>query len=144
MIILGSDHAGFELKEKIKQYLMELDENIVDVGAFCVDPEDDFSYYVSLMAKANDKNKNTKIIAVCGSGVGMCIGLNKQKNVFCVLGHNEEEVKLAREHNDVNALALAGRKTSFEEAKLIINAFLSTKHLGGKYAKRMASLESKN
>lgn len=142
MIILGSDHAGFELKEKVKAYLMELGEDLVDVGAFNVDPEDDFSNYVSLMAKAKDESKNTRIIAVCGSGVGMCIGLNKKKNIFCVLGHNEEEVKLAREHNDVNALALAGRKTSFEEAKAIINVFLSTKHLGGKYARRMANLEA--
>ena len=142
MIILGSDHAGFELKEQVKSFLMEQGHNIVDVGAFSVDPEDDFSHFVSLMAKANDNNKDTRIIAVCGSGVGMCIGLNKQKNVFCVLGHNAEEVKLAREHNNVNALALAGRKTSFEQAKEMINVFLSTKHLGGKYAKRMANLEN--
>lgn len=141
MIIIGSDHAGFDLKEQIKSYLIEQNYNIVDVGPFTVDPEDDFSSYVSLMAKANDKNKNTRIIAVCGSGVGMCIGLNKQKNIFCVLGHNVEEVKLARGHNNVNALALAGRKISIEQAKEMINAFLTTEHLGGKYAKRMASLE---
>ena len=142
MIILGSDHAGFDLKEQIKSYLMEQGENIVDVGAFSLDPEDAFSSFVPLMAKANDNNKDTRIIAVCGSGVGMCIGLNKQKNIFCVLGHTVDEVKLAREHNNVNALALAGRKVNIEQATEMINAFLTTKHLGGKYAKRMASLEN--
>lgn len=141
MIILGCDHAGFKLKEKIKNYLLKQNEDIVDVGAFCIDPNDDFSHFVELIAKANDKNENTRIIAVCGSGVGMCIGLNKQKNIRCVLGHTKKEVVLARQHNNVNALALAGRKICICKAKRLISAFLLTEHLGGKYLKRMQSLE---
>ena len=142
MIIIGCDHAGFELKEKIKKYLINKNEYaVVDVGAFKLDNEDNFSNYVNLMLKCFDENKSSKIIAVCGSGVGMSIGLNKHKGVFCVLGYSEEEVKTARLHNDVNALAIGGRVTSFSKAKKMIEVFLTTEHLNGKYKKRMEEID---
>lgn len=143
MIILGCDHAGYELKEQIKSYLQQINEDIVDVGAYSVDSEDNFSEYVQKMAKAFKIDSSAKIIAVCGSGVGMNIGLNKIKGVFCVLGHTKEEVQKAREHNDVNALSLGGRVTKLEDAKQMIDAFLLTKHLGGKYKDRMTNIEIK-
>ena len=141
MIILGADHAGFELKETLKNYLQELNEDILDVGAYKVDSEDDFSTFVKLMAKSFKDYLDSQIIAVCGSGVGMNIGLNKQKGVFCCLGHTVEEVVKAREHNNINALALGGRTTEVENAKQMVKAFLTTKHLGGKYAKRMTDID---
>lgn len=142
MIILGCDHAGFELKEKIKKYLINKNEHIVvDVGAFKVDNEDNFSSYVKLMIKCFKEDSTSKIIAVCGSGVGMSIGLNKHKGVFCVLGYREDEVKTAREHNNVNALALGGRVTTFTKAKKMVDVFLNTQFLGGKYKKRMEEID---
>ena len=141
MIILGADHAGFELKETLKNYLQELNEDILDVGAYKVDSEDDFSTFVKLMAKSFKDYPDSQIIAVCGSGVGMNIGLNKQKGVFCCLGHNVEEVVKSREHNNINALALGGRTTEVENAKQMVKAFLTTKHLGGKYTKRMTDID---
>lgn len=142
MIILGADHAGFELKENIKNYLIEQNEDIVDVGAFKVDQEDDFSTFVKLISKAFLNNNQVKIIACCGSGVGMNIGLNKIKGVFSCLGHSVEEVKKAREHNNINALALGGRTTTFNLAKKMVEAFLTTEHLGGKYTKRMEEIDN--
>ncbi len=144
MIILGADHGGLELKEKIKEYLQEINENIVDVGAYEVDSEDDFSTFVHLMTKAFDINPNAKIIAVCSSGVGMSIGLNKHKGIFSTVGHSEEEIKVAREHNNINALTLGGKTTNFEDAKKMINTFLNTSHLGGKHLKRMIAIEIKD
>ncbi len=141
MIVLGCDHAGYFLKEKIKKYLQKKSFDIVDVGALKLDNADDFSKYVKLMQKAFSFNKNSKIIAFCGSGVGMNIGLNKCKDIRCVLGHNLKEVKLARQHNNVNALSLGGRTTSFFKAKRLVNCFLSTKELDGKYLKRMKDIE---
>ena len=141
MIIIGSDHAGYELKEQIKKYLQEINCSILDVGAYKLDPEDDFSQFVNLMAKSFKQNPKAQISAVCGSGVGMNIGLNKQKGLFSVLGHSVEEVTKAREHNNINALALGGRTTSFENAKQMIDSFLNTKHLGGKYLKRMKDID---
>ena len=141
MIIIGADHAGFELKEKIKKFLQKEGYDIVDVGAFKIDTEDDFSFYVKLLSKAFEQDENSFIISVCGSGVGMNVGLNKHKNIRSVVGHTVEEVALAREHNDVNALSLSGRTTSFILAKKMIKAFLDTKNLKGKYEKRMKEIE---
>ena len=92
--------------------------------------------------KYNDY-KDAKLIAVCGSGVGMNIALNKQKGIFCVLGHSSKEVKKAREHNNVNAIAFGGRTTCFLRAKSMLNTFFKTEHLGGKYLKRMTDIDLK-
>lgn len=160
MIILGADHGGFELKEKIKEKLCKESYSIVDVGAFEMDSEDDFSKFVKLMCNAFDnatsgnlscenlqkndeKNaeiEDVKIIAFCGSGVGVSIGLNKHKNIFCAVGHSKEEVEKACLHNGINALALGGRVTTLEDAEKMVDVFLSTKSLGGKYARRMQEL----
>lgn len=139
LIILGSDHAGLALKEQIKSYL-ENSHNIIDCGALVLDKDDDFSKYVLLMRKTFDQNPEARIVAVCGSGVGMSIGLNKHKNIKCVLGHSVEEVVKARQHNNVNALSLSG-STNIDLAKSMIDAFLSTKSAKGKYQRRMSEIE---
>jgi ribose 5-phosphate isomerase B len=167
MIILGADHGGFLLKEKIKEKLCDKGYSVVDVGAFEEDSDDDFSKFVKLMCKAFDKataekitsqnsqvieeklGKNekkidefedVKIIAFCGSGVGVSIGLNKHKNIFCAVGHSKDEVEKACLHNGINALALGGRVTAVDDAEKMVEVFLSTKSLGGKYARRMQEL----
>lgn len=142
MIILGADHAGYQLKEEIKNYLIEQNEDIVDVGAFKLDNEDNFSTFVRLIKKAFMSNTEAKIIACCGSGVGMNIGINKIKGVFSCLGHSVEEVKKAREHNNINALTLGGRTTDFDLAKKMVEVFLNTENLGGKYIKRMEEIDN--
>ncbi len=144
MIYLLCDHAGFELKEYVKNKLCKEQRNIVDIGAYKQDESDDFSSFVGILKNTFDPaKKEDKIIALCGSGVGMCIGLNKIKGVRCVLGHSVEEVKLARAHNDVNALSLGGRVTSKISAGKMVEAFLGTNTLGGKYKKRMDEIEIK-
>ena len=141
MVILGCDHAGYDLKEKIKNYLVKKNMNIVDVGASSVDNNDDFSKYVLLLRKAFNMSPNCQIIAVCGSGVGMNIGLNKTKGIRCVLGNSVKQVRLARQHNDINAISFGGRNASFFKAKKMINAFFNTDFLGGKYKKRMDEID---
>ena len=144
LIFVGADHAGFELKEKLKKYLASKGENIVDVGAFEIDEKDDFSKYANLLADCFEKNKNARLIACCGSGVGMSIALNKKKHICACVGHGAKEVKLARAHNNINALCLGGRTTCFLTAKRMTKAFLTTDFLGGKYQKRMKDIEIKN
>lgn len=141
MIVIGCDHAGFDLKEKIKDFLVENNEDLKDVGAFIYDKEDDFSKFALKMREEFKKDNFIKIIAVCGSGVGMNIALNKCKGIRCVLGHDINEVRLAREHNNVNALALSG-KTNFENAKNMVVYFLTTAKLNTeKYIRRMSEIE---
>lgn len=144
MIVLLCDHAGFELKEYLKNRLVKENYDIVDVGACELDENDDFSTYVGIVRNTIDTfNAENKIIAVCGSGVGMCIGLNKIKGVRCVVGHSVSEVEMARLHNDVNTLALGGRVTGKMLAYKMVKTFLETKSLGGKYARRMSDIEIK-
>lgn len=141
MIVIGCDHGGFELKNIIKDYLVDLDEMVLDVGAFEIDNLDDFSTYAKLVAE-NMKEENAKGIAICGSGVGMCIALNKFKGIYAVNGIDEEKVKLAREHNNVNALCLGGRMVEVDSAKKMVKAFLDTEFLGGKYQKRIDDIDN--
>jgi len=140
-IIIGCDHAGYELKEQIKKYLTFKNFTIADVGACNLDPSDDFSKFVKLMRAQFNKDNNSKIIAICGTGIGMSIGLNKTKNVFSIVGHSPEEVAKAREHNNINALCLGGRTTRYDDAVKMIDQFLSVQHLGGKYQKRMEDID---
>lgn len=141
MIVIGCDHGGFELKNIIKDYLVDLDEMVLDVGAFEIDNLDDFSTYAKLVAE-NMKEENAKGIAICGSGVGMCIALNKFKGIYAVNGIDEEKVKLAREHNNVNALCFGGRMVEVDSAKKMVKAFLDTEFLGGKYQKRIDDIDN--
>ncbi len=150
MIIIGADHGGFELKEKMKDELCRSGQAVVDVGAYSLDNEDDFSKFVKLMCTAfddanqkrqpNEDKQEIKIIAFCGSGVGVCIGLNKHKDILCAVGHSKEEVEKACLHNGINALALGGRVTGVEQAREMIDVFLATKPLGGKYERRMKEI----
>lgn len=141
MIVVGCDHGGLELKNKIKDYLVDLDEVVLDVGAFELDELDDFSTYAKLIAKAM-KKESVKGIAICGSGVGMCIALNKVKGIYAVNGIDDKKVALARQHNNVNALCLGGRMVSCEDAIKMVEAFLKTEFLGGKYQKRIDDIDN--
>ena len=141
MIILGCDHGGFDLKEYLKSYLQKTGHDIVDVGAFSVDPLDDFPKYAKIMAKTFNDCPDSQVIAICGSGVGMSIALNRNKGIYCVLGYDESQVAKAREHNNANALALGGRTISKIKARKLVDAFLNTKFLHGKYEKRMKELD---
>ncbi len=142
MIIIGADHGGYELKEKVKGFLQrEYSEPIVDIGAFKLDENDDFSHFAKSILKCFDDDKTARIIAICGSGVGMNIALNKHKGVFCAVGYNKKQINKARQHNNINAIALGGRVTKFGLAKKMIKVFLETEFLGGKYEKRMKEID---
>lgn len=139
-IILCSDHAGFNLKQKIKQHLNR--QEILDVGSTCVDPLDS---YVDFAKKANAevvKNSNNIGIYVCGSGVGMSIVANKQKGIRAVNASSEEIAQKAREHNNANVLCLGERFVDSSTALKIVDKFLSTNFLGGKYQDRIESIEN--
>lgn len=140
MIIIGCDHGGFELKNKLKEYLLQRGEKVLDVGAEVYDELDDFSYFAKLVAN-NMKSNGCRGIAICGSGVGMCIALNRYKGIYAVNGIDHEKVALSRKHNNINALALGGRMVSFEDARKMVDAFLETEFLGGKYQKRIDDID---
>ena len=123
-IIIGSDHAGFELKEKISSYLKQLKYNIEDLGTHSNKSVD----YPLIGKKVAQKVAKTNSIGilVCGSGIGMCMTANKIKGVRAALCYDEETAKLAREHNNANILCLGARTQSSKNYKKIIKKFLTT------------------
>lgn len=139
-IVMCADHAGFDLKEQLKEYLSKSNE-IIDVGANVVDNDDS---YVDYAKRANKQvvDNNCYGIYVCGSGVGMSIVANKQRGIRAVMPASVELVEKSRQHNDANVLCLGARFMTVEEAKKIVDKFLSTDFLGGKYQARIQSIEN--
>jgi len=130
MIYLASDHAGFELKEKIKFYLVQLGYEVEDFGAHFYDETDDYPDFISKAAEAVSKDpENSKGIIFGGSGQGEAMVANRKKGVRAavVYSFNENIVRLSREHNDANILSLGARFLSEDEAKQIVRLWLDTK-----------------
>ena len=128
-IYIGSDHAGFKLKEKLKTYLDTQKINYVDVGNHTLDPQDDYPDFGILVAEAVAKHK-TKGILVCGSSYGVCIVANKKKGIRAVSIANVLDAKLSREHNDANVLCLSGWQLTKSETEKVVKAWLNTDFTG--------------
>ena len=131
-IFLGADHAGFELKEHVKKYLVEQGIKVEDKGAFAVDEQDDYPDFVVPVAKEVAKNPNSKGIIFGASGQGEAIAANKIKGIMAALyyGHNMKIVKLSRTHNNANILSLGARFLSKEEALDAVKIWLKTDFSG--------------
>lgn len=135
MIYLAADHRGFELKEKIKKWLDEWGEEFRDLGNDHYDPEDDYPDFATAVAKRVEEKKAMGIV-ICGSGVGVSIVANRFPGIRCGLGFSVEQIRKAREDDDINCLALAVDFTDEEEVEKIIEAFLKTKFSGQEKKKR--------
>ncbi|MCL5439179.1 MAG: RpiB/LacA/LacB family sugar-phosphate isomerase [Patescibacteria group bacterium] len=125
-IFLGTDHAGFELKEYVKNFLQKENYELVDCGALSFDKDDDYPDFVGKAAVGVSENPGSMGIVFGKSGAGECIVANKIKGIRAFLGINEENVKLAREHNDVNVLSLGSAFVSNEKACELIKLFIET------------------
>jgi ribose 5-phosphate isomerase B len=128
-IYFASDHAGFELKNYLIQYVKKLGFETVDCGAFNFDPKDDYPEFIKKAAKAvSDDPLNNRAIILGGSGQGEDMVADKFPNVRSAeyYGGNLEIVKLSREHNDANVLSLAARFIREEEAEVAVKIWLET------------------
>lgn len=105
MIYIASDHRGYEVKEKIKEYLREKGLDVKDIGPYDYNKEDDYPDFAFMLGEAVVKGKGRGII-ICGTGIGMSIAANKVKGIRAAKVDNIEEAKLSREHNDANVLVL--------------------------------------
>ncbi|MEI6494887.1 MAG: RpiB/LacA/LacB family sugar-phosphate isomerase, partial [bacterium] len=131
-IYLGTDHAGFELKEKIKAFLREKGYQVEDQGAFEFDPEDDYPDFVSMVAKQAGADDGSRGIVFGYSGQGEAICANREKGIHATVfyGGSLETVKLAREHNDSNVLSLGAGFVKEAEAIEAVQIWLGTKFSG--------------
>lgn len=127
IIYLGADHAGFKLKEQIKDYLLKLKLPVTDLGNFVFDKNDDYPDYGYSVAKKVSASKDAKGILICGSSLGICLTANKVKGVRAVSVSTTREAKLSREHNNANVLCLSGWDLSLLKAKQIVSTWLKTK-----------------
>ena len=125
MIYLGADHAGFYLKEEIKNYLKELGYEYEDMGAKDLEPKDDFPDYALSVAKKVTNTDNLGIL-ICATGIGMCMAANKIKGIRAVNAWDEFTALSSREHNNANILCLAGKVLDSETAKKIVRIYLET------------------
>lgn len=138
---LGSDHAGFELKNKVAARLRELNHEPVDHGPSSFDPEDDYPPYCFAAAEGAVREIGTLGIVIGGSGNGEAMAANKVKGARCALAHNEETARLGREHNDANVMSLGSRMTSESEALRFVEIFVTTAFSGEKrHSRRIALL----
>lgn len=140
MIIIGSDHAGYKLKELIKGYLSEIGENYKDVGTNS-EESCDYPVFAEKVAKEVVSTGNAKGILVCGSGIGVSMAANKVKGIRAALCMNAELAEMSRRHNDANILCLGARYIDFEAAKSIIKVFLSTEFEGGRHERRVQEIK---
>lgn len=125
MIFLAADHRGFPLKEKVKQWLTEWGYDYEDMGAFKLDPADDYPIYTKKVAESMVELEDRGIL-VCGSGVGVDEVANKFDGIRSGLAINKEQIHAARNDDNINVLALASDFTSEDEAKEIVKTFLDT------------------
>ena len=138
-IFISSDHAGFKLKELIKNYLDKKNIKIVDLGPFNDGRVDypDFAHKVAKKVKINNKHVG---ILVCGSGMGMNIAANRHKNIRAAQCYNSKSTKLSRLHNNANIITLGARLLTKKNALNCVSIFLKTKFEGGRHAKRIKKI----
>jgi len=127
-IYIGSDHAGYELKEKLKVFIKSLNLEVIDKGAFNLNPTDDYPDFIIPVAEAVAQDNESLGIILGGSGEGEQISANKIDGVRAIefYGGNLEIVKLGREHNNANVLSLGARFITEDEAKNAILLFMNT------------------
>ena len=125
-IYLATDHAGFELKEKLKNFLESEGFEVEDCGAFKFDKDDDYPDFIKTAAKKVALSPGSFGVIFGKSGQGEQIAANKVKGIRAALGFNEENVRLAREHNNANVLSLGFDFVPFDKAKDLIKLFVNT------------------
>ncbi len=140
-IALGSDHAGFEMKEKIKGLLHDMNVLFKDFGTSSAESTD-YPDYAHAVASAVSKREVEYGILVCGTGTGMSIVANKHAGVRAANVESIDAARLARAHNNANILAIGARLTTWERAGEIIRIFLSTPFEGGRHSRRVDKIHT--
>lgn len=142
-IHLATDHAGLELKEKVKLYLSDLNYEVIDHGAYEYDALDDYPDFIFPCANAVSNDPESKGIILGGSGQGEAMAANRVKGVRAAVFYNgpDEIIKLSRQHNNANILSLGARFMSEEEMYKVIEEWLATDFESGRHQRRIEKLD---
>lgn len=138
-IVIGSDHAGFEYKEAIKQYLAKNNIETIDVGPHSTE-SCDYPDYAHAAAREIENGNSEYGILICGSANGVAITANKHQKIRAALCWQNEIASLARLHNDANIICLPARFVTIDEAEEMVHTFLSTDFEGGRHQKRVEKI----
>jgi ribose 5-phosphate isomerase B len=141
MIAIGADHAGYEMKEKMKDLLKSMGMEFQDFGTHSTESTD-YPDYAHKVAEVVSSGKAEFGILICGTGIGMAIVANKHNGVRASNVESVEAARLARSHNNANVLAIGARLTPWEKAKEIIQTFITTKFEGGRHQRRVDKIHS--
>lgn len=140
-ISLGSDHAGYHYKEKVKELLVSLGHEVKDCGTFSEEPVD-YPKFIVPAAQAVARGETERAIVFGGSGNGEAMAANKVKGIRCALCWNEESARLSRQHNDANALSMGERMIPEDLALKIVRIWLETPFEGGRHMPRIEQLNN--
>ncbi len=135
-VIIGADHAGYQLKEELKEYIRALGHDVVDVGATAYDPADDYPDYARAVGEAIARREGERGVLICGSGVGASIAANKIPGVRAAICHDTYSARQGVEHDDMNVLTLGARVIGVETAREAVAAFLNARFDGGERFQR--------
>ncbi|HRR91888.1 MAG TPA: ribose 5-phosphate isomerase B [bacterium] len=138
-VAIGSDHAGFRMKEELKNYIKTLDIEVKDLGCYSEDPVD-YPDIARGVAISTVKGETDRGILICGTGIGMSIAANKIKGIRAAVGNEILSVRFSREHNNANILTLGARIIGIEVAKEAVRVFLETSFLGGRHQRRIEKI----
>jgi len=143
-LFIASDHRGFELKNKIIEYLQEKNIRVEDMGNYSLDPLDDYPDFAGKVGQAVQQHPDENLgIVICGSGVGVCIATNRFAGIRSALSFRKDQVVHARENDHINVLALPSDYLTVEAAKELVDAFLETKpKQEDKYIRRVKKLDT--
>ncbi len=138
-IVIGSDHAGFGLKEYVGKLLREMDYPVEDLGTYSRDSVD-YPDFAEKVARTVAGSRHRKGILSCGTGIGVSIAANKIPGVRAALVHDPRSARLAAEHNQANILVIPGRPFSRKKVAPIVRAWLESEFAGGRHARRVKKI----
>jgi ribose 5-phosphate isomerase B len=139
-IVIGSDHAGFALKEIIKEFLAGLNVSVSDIGAYS-DQSVDYPDFAAKVAQKIASGDFSRGILICGTGIGMSMAANRFPAVRAALCNDLFSAVMSRRHNDANILVMGGRVIGSELAKEIVRAWIETPFEGGRHQKRIDKMD---
>lgn len=141
MIAIGCDHAGFEMKHQLMEYLDSIGEAYVDKGFLVFDKNDNYPEAAKAVGKAVSTGEADKGILICGTGIGMSLCANKFRNVRAVVASDVFSVRYSRMHNNANVICFGARTMGIGLVKELLGIFLNEKFEGGRHAERIAEFE---
>lgn len=142
VVSIGSDHAGYDLRQKVIAHLKEKGFEVIERGAPSADQPYSWVEAGELIADDILSGRAEKGIAICGTGIGISIACNKFKGIRCALSHNEYTAKVCRQHNDANILAFGARVIGQAVALGMVDAFFEGSFDGGRHAERVGQLKA--